>query len=124
MGVVRLTYIKSKNIFFLLFVRKRSWQKTGSGVKHHTGLGVMLFHRYRCWKDFLYVCVSVRMYVCMYVCEHPLGWNFYPIATLFGTQIGLLKSEIKFEDELCNSYRGRITFPQGFIDLTNVVISI
>ena len=38
------------------------------------------------------------VFVCMYVYIHARSRNFYPIDTKFGTQIGLVNSEIKFED--------------------------
>ena len=47
----------------------------------------------------------VYMYMSMYVCIHARGHNFYPIDTKFGTQIGLVKSRVHFEDELCRSHK-------------------
>ena len=32
------------------------------------------------------------------MCYHSTGRNFYPIATKFGTKVGLVKSRVKFED--------------------------
>ena len=43
------------------------------------------------------------MYVC--VCYHSKGSNFYPIATKFDTQVGLVESNVKFEDEILGSHR-------------------
>ena len=37
---------------------------------------------------------------------HDRGRNFYLIVTKFGTQVGLVKIQVEFEDELCRSYRG------------------
>ena len=36
--------------------------------------------------------------------DHARGSNFYPIDTKFGTQVGLVKIQVKFEDGLCRSY--------------------
>ena len=36
----------------------------------------------------------------MYMCNHSTGRNFYPIVTRFGTQVGLVKSKVKFK-EIC-----------------------
>ena len=70
----------------------------------------------RC-KNFLYVCVRV--------CNHRIGRNFYPIiATKFGSQVGLLKIQVKFKDELCGSHRSRNTYFQNFKNFIKVVISI
>ena len=52
------------------------------------------------------------------------GRNSYTIANKRGTHVGLVKSSVKFEDELCGSNRGGMTFLQNFIDLTNIKISI
>ena len=80
-------------------------------------MGVIVLHRSRGWKDFLYVCVCmcacvcvcvyvcVCVCVCVYVCYHSTGRNFYPIYTKFGAQVGLIKSKVKFEDGLCRSQR-------------------
>ena len=46
----------------------------------------------------MYVCV------CVCVCLRARGRNFYPIATKFDTQVGLVKSEAEFEDGLCKSH--------------------
>ena len=34
------------------------------------------------------------------------GCNFYLIVTKFGTQVGLVKIQVEFEDGLCESHRG------------------
>ena len=62
----------------------------------------IFLHRPRGWKDFLYVCVCVFMYVCMHVCMcvHARGRNFYPTVTKFGTQVDLIISKVQFEDGL------------------------
>ena len=44
------------------------------------------------WKDFLYV-ITQQV-------------NFYPNDTIFGTQVGLVKIQVKFEDGLCGSHSG------------------
>ena len=72
-------------------------------------MGVIVLHRSRDWKDFLcvsvYVCMCVRVCVCIYMCDHTTGRNIYPIATKVGTQVGLVKNKVKFEDEICGSHR-------------------
>ena len=50
--------------------------------------------------------VFVYMYVYMYVCNHSTGGNFYSIATKFGTHVGLINIQVKFNDGLCRSPRG------------------
>ena len=73
MGVVRLMYIKSKNIFFLLFVRKRS-KKQGL-------VSISKWNVAQDWESWISTdlaagkifCTYVCLYVCMDVCEHPLG---------------------------------------------------
>ena len=63
------------------------------------GIGVIFLHRSRGWKDFLCVLVCV--------CDHSTGRNFYLIAIKFGTQIGLVKRQIKM------GYVGPIGTPRG-----------
>ena len=50
------------------------------------------------------VCVCECVCVSVCVCYHSTGRNFYLIANKFGTQVGLVKSKVKFEDELCGSH--------------------
>ena len=45
----------------------------------------------------------------MCVCLRYRGRNFYPIATKFVIQVGLVKSKVQFEDGLCRSHKD----PQG-----------
>ena len=35
------------------------------------------------------------------------GCNFYPIVSKFGTQVGLVKIQVMFEDGLCRSYKNQ-----------------
>ena len=46
--------------------------------------------------------------VCMCVCLRSRGHNFYLIVTKFDILVGLVKSEIMFEDGLCRSHRDTI----------------
>ena len=43
----------------------------------------------------------------MYVClsNHSTGRNFYPIETKFGTQVGLVKIQVKLGDGACTFHR-------------------
>ena len=38
--------------------------------------------------------------MCVCVCDHSTGRDFYPVATKFGTLVGLAKIHVKFEDGL------------------------
>ena len=40
------------------------------------------------------------------VLKDTTGCNFYPIDSKFGTQVGLVKIKVKFEDGLCGSHKG------------------
>ena len=51
--------------------------------------------------------------VCLYI--YGRGRNFYPIVTKFG--MGLIKSKVMFEDGLCGSHSGEMTFLQSFMNL-------
>ena len=50
--------------------------------------------------------------------------NFNSILTYFCYILGLVKMQIKFEDSLCRSYRGGITFFQNFINLIKLIVLI
>ena len=41
----------------------------------------------------------------MCVCLRSGGRNLYPIATKFGTRVGLVKSKVEYEEGLCRSHR-------------------
>ena len=64
-----------------------------------------------------YYKVGERFSVCMNVCDHFTGHNFYPIATNFSTQVGLVKIQVKFEDGLCSSH----TDPSGQYQKTKIL---
>ena len=53
---------------------------------------------------FLHVYVCVCVCVCVYVSTLDT-YNFYPITTKFGTQVGILNSNVQFEDGLCEFHR-------------------
>ena len=77
-------------------------------TKSPRDMGAIFLQRSRGWKDCLYVCLCVCL--CLCVCMFALrsrGRNFYRIATKFGTQVGLVKIQVKFEDALCRSHSPR-----------------
>ena len=47
---------------------------------------------------------DVCMSVCMYMCDDSTGHNFYPTATKFGTEVGLIKRQVTFENGVCRSH--------------------
>ena len=47
---------------------------------------------------------SVGVCMCVYVFMCVCGRNFYPISTKCGTQVGLVKGKVQFEDELGSIY--------------------
>ena len=55
---------------------------------------------------FLDLCFSAyfRPIFGMCVCLRSRDRNFCPIVTKFGTQVGLVKSKVEFEDGLCRSH--------------------
>ena len=57
-------------------------------TKSSGSMEVIFLHRFRGWKDFLY------LYVYAYVCIHARGRNFYLIDTKFGIQVGLTKNKV------------------------------
>ena len=65
---------------------------TSKRTQRHVGYISPLILRLK--RDFLCVCVCV--------CALARGCILYPIATKFGTQVGLVKSKVKFEGGLCN----------------------
>ena len=73
---------------------------------------------FRIWKKNLYVYVSV-LYV--RVCKNSRSRNFYPIATKLDTKVSLVKIRDKFQDRLCGSHEGRMTFNKILINLIKVV---
>ena len=70
-------------------------------------MGVIFPHRSRGWTDFLYVCMNVCMCVC--VCVSVCVCVCVCLGSRGRKQIGLVKSKVMFEDELCRAHRD----PQG-----------
>ena len=52
-----------------------------------------------CVRVCVFVCMCVCVYMCVCVCD-----NFYPIDTLFGTQVGIVNSKVQLDDGLCVSH--------------------
>ena len=48
----------------------------------------------------VFVCVCVCVCMCVYVCNHSNVRNFYPITSKFGILVGLVRIQVKFEDNM------------------------